>query len=533
MTDSKRPNVGLPKTVLAPHALARWAAEAPERIAVRHAEGEERCYADLDRLARRWAAALSGLGATRGTHVATFLPNGFDAQTTWLGLGWLGAVEVPLNTALRGALLRHALVVSDSEILVTNRELLERVKEIEQELPAPLRILLVDGDGSDIRMRHPVTDLRAAVDAASPGTYPGPEYREIAAILFTSGTTGPAKPVLVPWAIVHHNWGWAPEDAVRPGEFVYCAMPLFHTSGRSALNGCLVRGGSFVFREKFSGTSFWDDVRKHDCRLASLVGPMMALLYSAPPRDDDPDNPLRGILTGPLIPEIGKFEKRFALRVATGYGQTEIGMAVVTGWDHGPWANCGRLRTDYPWTEVRVVDENDEPLGPGEVGELVVRTSEPWALCAGYYKLPEATALAFRNGWFHTGDAFRYDEQGWYYLVDRMQDSIRRRGENISSFEVESIISGHPQVVECAAVSAPAELGEDEVRIVLIVRDPARFEPEELLSWLEPRMPRYMLPRYVDIVDDLPRNETTGRIKKYALRATGIGPHTWDRERRG
>ena len=203
----------------------------------------------------------------------------------------------------------------------------------------------------------------------------------------------------------------------------------------------------------------------------------------------------------------------------------------MTGWDHGPWASCGRQRLDYPRPEVRVVNQYDEPLAAGEVGELVVRSAEPWALNAGYYKLPEATAEAWRNGWFHTGDAFRYDADGWFYLVDRMNDAIRRRGENISSFEVESLVSGHPDVVECAAVAAPAELGEDEVRVVIIARDPTRFDPAALLTWLEPRMPRYMLPRYVDVVEDLPRNETTGRIKKHELRAGGIAAGTWDRER--
>lgn len=532
MTKLARPPVGLPRTALGPHALARWAAEAPDRTAVRHADGNELSYAELDRRARQFATSLAEHGIVVGTHVATFLPNGFDAQTIWLALGWLRAIEVPLNTGLRGTLLRHALVASDSEILVTTRALLKRVKKLDEELPGLKRILLVDGECSDTRSRHTTIDLRPGVRDASPADLPGPEYRDIAAILFTSGTTGPAKPVLVPWAMIHQNWAWAPEDAIAEGEFAYCAMPMFHNSGRSALNGCLVRGGSFVFREQFSGTHFWDDIRKHDCRLASLVGPMTALLDSAPPRDDDPDNPLCGILTGPLIPEIERFEKRFGLRVATGYGQTEIGMAIVTGWEHGPWANCGRKRLDYPWSEVRVVDENDEPLGPGEVGELVVRTAEPWALNAGYYKLPEATAEAFRNGWFHTGDAFRYDEDGWFYLVDRMKDAIRRRGENISSFEVENIVAGHPDIVECAAVSAPAELGEDEVRVVLIARDPDRFDPTELIDWLEPRMPRFMLPRYIDVVDELPRNETTGRIRKHELRASGIGPKTWDRQPR-
>jgi crotonobetaine/carnitine-CoA ligase len=530
MATPKRPKVGLPQTALGPHAVAHWASVQPDQAAVRHADGPELSYAELDDLARRWASALGELGIERGTHVATFLDNGFDAQALWLGLGWLRAVEVPLNLGLTGALLQHALVASDSAVLVTTPDLLPRVRELQGDLPALERILLIDGDAADANMQQPVVELRPLVEAATPAELPGPVYRDISSIMFTSGTTGPAKPVLVPWPLVYHMWSWTPDDAIAPGEFAYSAMPMFHNSGRSALNGCLVRGGSYVFREKFSSSKFWDDVRTHDCVLASLVGPMLAMIYTLPPRDDDADNPLRAVLCGPMIREIEDFEKRFGVKTATGYGQTEVGMAVVTSWDHGPWQNCGRARTHYPWTEVRVVDENEEPLGPGEVGELVVRTAEPWALNAGYYKLPEATAEAWRNGWFHTGDAFRYDDDGWFYLVDRMKDAIRRRGENISSFEVESLVSPHPSVIECAAVAAPAELGEDEVRIVLMVDDPARFDPAELLAWLEPRMPHYMLPRYVDVVDDLPRNATTGRIRKHELRASGIGPGTWDRE---
>jgi crotonobetaine/carnitine-CoA ligase len=525
-----RPRFGLPQSALAPHALARGATETPSRIAVRHTDGRELSYAELDARARRFAAAFAELGVERGSHVATLLPNGFDAQATWLGLAWLCAIEVPLNTGLKGALLRHALAASDARFLVTTAALVEALRELEGELPALERIILVDADAGDLRW--PAVDLRPLLERhedACARNWAGPVYRDIASILFTSGTTGPAKPVLIPWALLYQMWSWAPEDTFAPGEFLHCALPLFHNSGRSALNSCLVRGGSFLFCEQFSATSFWDEVRANDCRAAALVGPLTALLHSAPERADDADNPLRGVLCGPMIREIDAFERRFGVHVATGYGQTEIGMALVTGWDHGPWNSCGRLREDYPRSEVRVVDENDEPLGPGEVGELVVRSGEPWALNAGYYRLPEATAEAWRGGWFHTGDAVRYDEEGWFYLVDRMKDAIRRRGENISSFEVESLVAGHPEVVECAAVAAPAELGEDEVRVVLVVRDRSHFDPAALVEWLEPRMPRFMLPRYVDVVAELPRNETTGRVKKYELRAKGIGPGAWDR----
>jgi carnitine-CoA ligase len=263
---------------------------------------------------------------------------------------------------------------------------------------------------------------------------------------------------------------------------------------------------------------------------AALVGPMTALLYSAPPQPDDADTPLRNAILGPMIPEIVDFERRFGVRVATGYGQTETGMAVTTGWDHGPWANCGRLREDYPWPEVRIADEFDEPVPDGEVGEMLVRSAEPWALNVGYHDMPEQTAAAWRNGWFHTGDAFRRDADGWFYFVDRLRDTIRRRGENISSFEVETMVAEHPAVRECAAIGVPAPLGEDDVFVAVIVDGAVAFEPADLLAFLEDRMPRFMLPRYVEVVDDLPRTEASMRVRKHELRDRGVTASTWDRD---
>jgi crotonobetaine/carnitine-CoA ligase len=288
----------------------------------------------------------------------------------------------------------------------------------------------------------------------------------------------------------------------------------------------------FVIRDRFSASDFWADVSATDCVTAALVGPMTALLYSAPPQPDDADTPLRNAILGPMIPEIDDFERRFGVRVATGYGQTETGMAVTTGWDHGPWANCGRIREDYPWPEVRIADEFDEPVPDGEVGEMLVRSAEPWALNVGYHEMPEQTAAAWRNGWFHTGDAFRRDADGWFYFVDRLRDTIRRRGENISSFEVETLVAEHPAVRECAAIGVPAPLGEDDVFVAVIVDDAATFDPAELLVFLERRMPRYMLPRYVEVVADLPRTEASMRVRKHELRNRGVTASTWDREAR-
>ena len=201
-----------------------------------------------------------------------------------------------------------------------------------------------------------------------------------------------------------------PDDTIENGEGLYSALPLFHNSGRAAFNFTLVRGARLIMRDKFSATHVWDDVRRCDAKVLALVGPLTSLVYSAPERDDDADNPVRTVVCGPMIPEIEEFEKRFGVSVLTCYGQSESGIALATGWDHGPWDNCGRPRLDYPWSEVRVVNDMDEPVGPGVVGELVVRSAEPWALNVGYYKMPAQTAEAWRNGWFHTGDAFRYDD---------------------------------------------------------------------------------------------------------------------------
>jgi crotonobetaine/carnitine-CoA ligase len=329
---------------------------------------------------------------------------------------------------------------------------------------------------------------------------------------------------------VYQFWSWVPSDTLTEGEAVYCPLPMAHNSGRSCINYALATGATFVFRERFSGATFWDDVREHDCRAAAIVGPMTAFLAAQPPRADDADNPLRAVLCGPLIPEIEAFKARFGVEMATCYGMTETGAVLATGWDHGPIAACGRARLDYPWPEVRVVDENDEPLGPGQVGELVARAAEPWSLNAGYYGMPEATVAAWRNGWFHTGDAFRYDDDGNYYLVDRLKDAIRRRGENISSFEVENIVRGYPGVADCAAIGVPATFGEDEVMVVVEPGDGVDVDPAALHAWLRPRMPAFMVPTYLDVAP-LPRNATTQRVKKFELRSRGVTPTTWIAER--
>ncbi len=517
----------LDRGLLAPHALKHWAEHSPDAPVLVHVNGDRLTYGELLADSQRWATCLRRLGIEAGSHVATLLPNIFDAHRALLGLAWLRAVEVPLNTAYVGEVLRHALTVSESTMLITTSDLLDQVSAIAPDLPMLRTVLVVDGSPTAPE-QFTVIALRDELAATEPETgFDGPEVTDISTLLFTSGTTGPSKAVISPWGLTYQMWSWVPADTLEPGEALFSAMALFHNSGRSGFNYVLSRGGCLVTRDKFSATSVWDDVRRHNCVALALVGPLTALLYAAPPRPDDAENPVRSVILGPMIPQIADFESRFGVRVAICYGQTEIGAPVASGWDHGPWECCGQSRTSWPFHDVRIVDENDAPLPPGQVGELVVRSDEPGALNLGYYGMADRTEQAWRGGWFHTGDAFRVDDAGNFYFVDRMNDAIRRRGENISSFEVEAAVAQHPAVRECAAVGVRTEFGDDEVMAVVIVDDPA-FAPNDLLAFLSGRLPKFMQPRYVAVVDDFPRNATTGRVRKSELRAAGVTASTWD-----
>jgi crotonobetaine/carnitine-CoA ligase len=518
----------LDRELLAPHALAKWAAQLPDSPVLIHVDGERVTYAQLLADSYRWASCFRHSGLDAGAHVATLLSNTFDAHRTMLGLAWLRVTEVPLNVGYVGSVLEHALRVSRATALVTSLDMLPRVVELADSLPQLQTVFLIDGDVSD-SSRFAVVSLPAELPKTIVSTdFDGPEVWDISSLLFTSGTTGPSKAVITPWGLTYQMWSWVPADMLAPGERLFSAMPLFHNSGRSGFNYLLSVGGCLVTRDKFSATSVWSDVRAHDCVALALVGPLTALLYSAAPREDDADNPVRSIILGPMIPQIADFERRFGVQVVICYGQTEIGAPIVSTWDHGPWETCGRTRESWPAHEVRIVDEHDEPVGAGTVGELLVRSAEPWALNLGYYGMPERTAEAWRNGWFHTGDAFRADEEGYFYFVDRLTDAIRRRGENISSFEVEAAVQAHPAVTECAAIGVRTPFGDDEVLVAVIVDDES-FEPVQLLNFLAGRLPVFMQPRYVDVVGDLPRNTTTGRVRKTELRAAGVTAKTWDR----
>jgi crotonobetaine/carnitine-CoA ligase len=507
--------------VVLTNLLARRAEEAPDQLFLQDVDGNQLTYAQLQERILKWAGALQAAGVEAGDTVVTMLPASLEAFAVWLGVASLRAIEVPLNTAYRGPMLEHTVNNAGSRLAIVADAYVDQFAEVRSALTSLERIVVFDG-----------ADAGFADDAIAAKDLEPAAYHDIACMIYTSGTTGPSKGVLMPWGELHQFVMALPDNIISAGGSHYLCLPVFHVSGKSGIYICAQHDARLVVRDTFSLTEFWNDVRKFECTSTGLIGVMASFLMAMPEQPDDADNPLQNVSMGPLVDEVEEFKRRFGVQVSTGYGMTEIGVPMASdGWDLANATSCGRPRTGYPGYEVRVVDSVDRPLGPGEVGELIVRTAEPWTMNAGYYNMPAETAEAWRNGWFHTGDAFKYDEDGNYYFVDRIKDAIRRRGENISSFEVEAYVVRHPAVAECAAVGVPAEHSEDEVKVVVVPAPGATIDPAELIEFLIPTMPRFMIPRYVEVVDALPKTPTM-RVRKVELREA-LGAGVWDREAAG
>lgn len=505
---------------------ARAAAE-PERVFLQDVDGGSMTIGELHAQAMRWASALRERGVSAEDPVAVMMPNSFATIAIWLGLSWLRAWEVPLNAAYRGSMLGRLTTHSGAKVIVTHERYAERFEDIREELPE-VRELIVVGESDAIRERaswivHSAEELTAA--AESELELQPPQPWDIATILHTSGTTGMSKGVLNPWAQVHATaFGNIPRDVLGPDDVWYSPLPLFHIGGKLVVCAMAVIGGRIVLRERFSTTAFWGDIRRWGATATILIGTTAAYIGNLPPREDDADNPLRYVQMAPLPAHPEEWKTRFGVQITSSYNMTEISSAIWTEGETPNARTCGRVRDGY---HCRIVDEHDQELPDGTPGELVVRADQPWVLMAGYHRRPEATAAAWRNLWFHTGDLAVRDEDGWFYYLDRLTDSIRRRGENISSIEIEVEVNSFPGIAESAAVGVPSELGEDEVKVAVVIEDGAAFAPRDLIDFLTPRLADFMLPRYIAVVDALPRTPTE-KIRKREIRAADIRL-AWDR----
>jgi carnitine-CoA ligase len=509
------------------YVLDRFTTERPDAAVALFRDGSHWTWRELRDTTRRVAAGLQALGVRQGDHVATFLPNVREAALAWYGINYLGAVYVPLNPAYRGRLLEHTVETSDAKVVIAHAELAPRLGEVDRALLE--RVVSFGGPAPDVGLEGSTWEdlLEAGDDPGEPERPIEPWHQQ--AIWYTSGTTGPSKGVRSSYLHSYTMFGPRTWPFVTAEDRWLVNLPLYHLGGTGLWNAMILRGGSVAFVEKFRTPDFWPAVREMGATCTFLLGTMAAFLESAEPADGDRDHPMRLMFQVPVVDDVPAFAERFGVEVRSVYNMTEINMPIFTGPTPPQPGVCGTVR---PGCEVRLVDDDDLEVPVGEVGEFVVRSDVPWSMNHGYYKNPEATADAWRNGWFHTGDMGRRDAEGNFYFVDRKKDAVRRRGEFVSSLELEIELCAHPAVSTAAVIGIPNAYAEEDIMAVLRPADGATIDPAGLVEWLRSRVAHFMVPRYVRVVDAFPMTPTE-KIRKTELRDEGLTPDTWDREEAG
>lgn len=508
------------------YLLDRWANERPDKVHVVFGDGTEWTFSDMREKVREKAAGLRALGIVQGEHVAVWLPNGPDALIAFYAINYIGAVFVPFNTAYRGALLEHVIANSGARFLLVHPDLAPRLSEISL---AKVEHLVVttqrDVETGGLQVTR-FDDLAGEDELQLKRAI---EPWDIQSIIYTSGTTGPSKGVLSSYLHMFSNAGPESWPMVGEDDRYMCVAPIFHIGGMGPPFVMLARGASVAMIDNFSTDEFWRLAKATQSTVVFLLGVMATFLLKAPPGPGDKDHTVKKAFMVPLTGDAPVFTQRFGVDIYTIFNMTEISSPIVSEANPSKQGTCGKVRAG---AEVRLVDGNDCEVAVGEIGEMLVRTDRPWAMNSGYNANPEATAQAWRNGWFHTGDAFRRDKDGYFYFVDRVKDAIRRRGENISSFEVEAEVCRHPAVREAAAIAVPSEYSEDEVMVVVAPVPGQKIDCHALAEFLIEKMPYFMVPRYFRILEELPKTPSA-KVMKADLRKDGITGDTFDREAAG
>ncbi|MGJ4943970.1 ATP-dependent acyl-CoA ligase [Bradyrhizobium sp. HKCCYLS1011] len=516
-----------PSDRILPTILSRQAERYSDRVLL--VAGETRwTFAQTADIAAASAQALVDAGIKRGDRVALMCSNRPEFLQVYLGCAWLGAIAVPINTVLRGCQLSHIFRNSSPALLVVEAQFVGAMESVEAAVELPPRTWIIGAAAATIDPRLCASPLPALTAAAPAGAVrPG----DTVAILYTSGTTGPAKGVCCPQAQLFW-WGIYSARAlgIREGDVLFTTLPLFHTNALNAFYQALLNGCTYVLEPKFSASGFWAAARRHNATVGYLLGAMASMLLAQPNSADDSMHRLRVALGGGVPPQIhAPFLARFGVPLVDGYGSTETNFVFAGAIPSDRPGTMGYLADGF---EARIVDENDAELPDGQAGELVLRARDPFAFATGYFGMPEKTVEAWQNLWFHSGDRVVRDSDGHYRFIDRMKDSIRRRGENVSSWEVEQSILSHPAVAACAIYPLPSELGEDEVAAAILLEPGQSLEPVDIIRHCEGRIAYFAIPRYVRIVSRMPLTEN-GKIKKGVLREAGLTTDTWDREKAG
>lgn len=503
--------------------------------------GRQWTYAQLDALVNRAAHALRGVGVEKGHHVGMLLGNSAEHLALFLALGKLGAVAVPINTAARGDLLRYYFTHGDASLAIVDEELAPRLQEVLATLENVRQVVVLGKDGqaaspAALVLAKPADDL-SALTANAPTEPPDAQVKcsDLLMLSYTSGTTGPSKASMLSHAAaLTYGTGATEAQGYRGTDVFYVCLPLFHNNALLAAAGAaLVCGGSMALSERFSASRFMDEIRASKATITNFLGAMSTFLWTQPPRSNDADNDLRLVSMSPMPVFAAEFEKRFGLKVMSNYGLSDFGMATafVPGAPASKLGSIGKARRNV---ELRVVDDDDFPCAPNVVGELVIRSQDPWRAATGYYKMPEATLAAHRNQWFHTGDRVRCDEDGYFWFVDRKKDCIRRRGENISAFEVEQVIMLHPAVAHAAVFPVRTPDNDEEVGASVVLREGHTLAQADLVAHCATNMSYFMVPRYIELLAELPTtvNQKVEKFRLKQLMEVGLDK-VWDREKAG
>ena len=522
------------------HLVRQQAAALGDKVFLTSEQGVSLTYAGLDRRSDDLAAALVRLGVEPGDRVLALMRNSAEFVVAVFAIAKAGAIMVPVNVELRGDFLQHQLRNATPRVVLADLALLPAFEGVDAADSPPEQLVVV---GGDVPEQVPATFARAArmtfagLEALGEGRAPpdlAPKRGDTAFILYTSGTTGPSKGALIPHG-QGYLMGLAGVKALRmtADDVFYVCMPLFHGNALFLqMLGTMLVGGSLHVVVRFSPNRWLDEVIACGATLTNALGVMPEFLHNTKPTERDRAHRVRAMLAVPIGRDWGHaFRDRFGFAIAQGFGMTECGLPIFGSIDDDlvP-GRAGPVDTEY--FDLVVADpETDDPLPAGAVGGILMRPKVSGIFSSGYFRMPDRTVEAWRNLWFHSGDAARFDDDGNLYFIDRIKDCIRRRGENISAFEVEQVVNRHPAIAECAVVGVrvAGAGGEDEVKAVIVAAEGADLDPVALLDWCAERMPRFAVPRFVEQVPALEKTQT-GKLRKQPLRDAGVTPATWDRE---
>ncbi len=518
-----------------PRILRERAEEHPDRDYFRFAQGPWRSYGWMDAQANRVANALIARGLQKGECVSMLMPNCEESLPVWFGILRAGGVQSPINTAYLGDFLSWVINLPRSRYLVISDEYLERLDFIRGDLPDLEHLFVWESghrNGVDPAVHwEPLSVLFEGSDAD-----PGVEvaWTDDARVMFTSGTTGRSKGAIKQHASDYFS-GRTYNNVceVTADDTFFSCLPLFHSNAQVlAAYPAMIAGARIAFVERYSSSQFWTQVIDAEATIFNTVSAINYFIWNTPPSDRDRAHTVSRIMAMPAPKDIIEgFEERFGVRFTEGYGLTETGM--VTYHPPGRPMRVGSCGLASPGFEVSIVEPGtDWPLPPDTPGEIVVDMRIPNIVMRTYAGMPEKTAEDFRNLKLHTGDLGKMDADGYVYFLDRVKDYIRRRGENVSSVEVESVVSGHPQILEAAAIGVQSTDGagaEDEILVCVVPRDGVEMvDCADVVRHCEQRMPYFAVPRYIRVMDELPKTPTA-RVRKVELREEGMPEGTFDR----